>query len=472
MKETMTIIEVAAKWEVSSSMVSRMCREGKILHAQKVNGQWMIPVDAVYPERINKKGLIKKTRRNVLPLPIGVSDYRKASTEYYYVDKTLMIRDFLDEVPMVSLFTRPHRFGKTLNMDMLRTFFEKTEEDTSVYFKNRKIWECGIEYTAEQGKYPVVFISFKDVKCNTWTETYDMLAKQIVLEYKRHAELCDESRNADVDYYLRVIHQQVTENDLMVSLMMLTKMLHEYHGIEPIVIIDEYDIPIQQGHSSEFYDEVILFIRNLFSGAFKDNNHLKWGFLTGILRVGQGSIFNDLNNLKIFSILDHKFSEYFGFTPLEVREMAAYYAVPAKYAEICEWYDGYRFGKSEIFNPWSVINYFSNDCIPRAFWLSTGSNDVIGEMLVVGDEEVYERLYELKLGKSFVSSIDTSVIYPQIRQNPSSIYSFLLVSGYLKAEEIGISPSGDMMCNVSLPNKEIALVFDKEILAKLDIVAE
>lgn len=468
MNETMTISEVAAKWNVTTSMVSRMCREGKIPHAQKVNGQWVIPADAVYPDRINRKGSGTKTRRDLLPLPIGVSDYRKASTDYYYVDKTLMIRDFLDEVPMVSLFTRPRRFGKTLNMDMLRTFFEKTEEDTSTYFINRKIWTCGDEYTSEQGKYPVIFISFKDVKCNTWAETYDMLTKQIVMEYKRHTELRDEDRNADVDFYLRVIQHQATENDLMVSLMMLTKMLHDYHSIEPIVIIDEYDTPIQQGHSSGFYDDVILFIRNLFSGAFKDNPHLKWGFLTGILRVGKESIFSGLNNLKIYSILDHKFSEYFGFTPYEVREMAAYYAVPAKYAEICEWYDGYRFGKSEIFNPWSVINYFSNDCIPRAFWLSTGSNDVIGEMLSVADNDVYERLHELMLGRSFLSSIDTSVIYPQIKQNPSSIYSFLLVAGYLKAEEIGISPSGDMMCNVSLPNKEIALVYNKEILSKLD----
>lgn len=472
MSKTMTISEAAAKWNISGSLVSRMCREGKIPHAQKPAGQWLIPVDAEKPARASKgssaSSKAKKKQREILPLPIGVSDYRKASSEYYYVDKTLMIRDFLDEVPMVSLFTRPRRFGKTLNMDMLRTFFEKTDEDTAVYFKDKKIWKCGAAYKSEQGRYPVVFISFKDVKCSTWAETYDMLAKQIVMEYKRHPELVNSEHNADADFYRQVVQGTATENDLMVSLMMLTKMLHDYHGIEPIVIIDEYDTPIQQGHSSNFYEEVILFIRNLFSGAFKDNSHLKWGFLTGILRVGKESIFSGLNNLKIFSILDNKFSEYFGFTPDEVREMAAYYSVPDKYAEICDWYDGYRFGKAEIFNPWSVINYFSNDCLPRAFWLSTGSNDVIGEMLAVADNDVYERLHELMLGKSFLSSIDTSVIYPQIKQNPSSIYSFLLVAGYLKAEEIGISPSGDLMCNVSIPNKEIALVYNKEILAKLN----
>lgn len=471
MIETMTISEAAAAWNISGSLVSRFCRDGKIPNVQKINGQWMIPTNAEYPAGTNKKTSIHKKsnakQQETLPLPIGVSDYRKASTAYYYVDKTLMIRDFLDEVPMVSLYTRPRRFGKTLNMDMLRTFFEKTAEDTSIYFRNKKIWSCGSRYRDEQGKYPVVFISFKDVKCSTWAETYDMLARQIIMEYKRHSELDDDALNKDADYYRRITCGQATENDLMVSLMMLTKMLHEYHCMEPIVIIDEYDTPIQQGHSCGFYNDVILFIRNLFSGAFKDNSHLKWGFLTGILRVGKESIFSGLNNLKIYSILDHKFSDYFGFTPDEVREMTSYYSADEKYTEICDWYDGYRFGKSDIFNPWSVINYFSNSCIPGAFWLSTGSNDIIGEMLSVADSEIYEHLQELMTGKSFLSSIDTSVIYPQIRQYPSSIYSFLLVAGYLKAEEIGISPSGDLMCNVSLPNKEIALVYNKEILSKL-----
>ena len=247
-------------------------------------------------------------------------------------------------------------------------------------------------------------------------------------------------------------------------------MLHEHHGVKPIIIIDEYDIPIQQGHMRGFYDEVILFMRNLFSGGLKDNRHLSYGFLTGILRVAQESIFSGLNNLKINSILDNKYSEYFGFTADEVKKMAAYYGASGKFEEICEWYDGYRFGKSDIFNPWSVINYFSYECEPRAFWQSKGSNDIIGEVLANADEDIYERLYALLKGEKFLTYIDTGVIYPQIKNNPSTIYSFLLVAGYLKAVTTNASFTSDFMCEVALPNREIAFVYNKEILQKLDNV--
>lgn len=466
MKNMMSIQEAVKKWGISSSMLARLCREGRIEGAEKNKRSWMIPVDAQYPEDARTKAS-GRTAKKKLPLPIGISDYRKASSEYYYIDKTLMIRDFLDEVPMVSLFTRPRRFGKTLNMDMLRTFFEKTDEDTSKYFVTKKIWLCGEEYRAHQGKYPVIFLSFKDVKCRTWDETYDLIAMLISMEYKRHAELAMND-NPDLEFYQKIVRNKADVNDFMLSLMMLSKMLHEHYCIEPMVIIDEYDTPIQQGYSCGFYDDVVLFIRNLFSGAFKDNRHLKYGFLTGILRVAKESIFSGLNNLKINSILENRYSEYFGFTPNEVREMAAYYNAKDKYDEICAWYDGYRFGNTEIFNPWSVINYFSNDCKPGCYWLSTGSNDVIGEMLTNVDGDTYERLQALLQGGTFNTAVDTSVIYPQIQKNPSSVYSFLLVAGYLKAEESSITSTGDLMCKVSLPNKEISLVYNKEILSKLE----
>ena len=209
-------------------------------------------------------------------------------------------------------------------------------------------------------------------------------------------------------------------------------------------------------------------MRNLFSGGLKDNRNLKFGFLTGILRVAKESIFSGLNNLTINSILDNKYSEYFGFTSDEVKEMAAYYNVSDKFNEICEWYDGYRFGKSDIFNPWSVINYFNNECEPRAFWQSTGSNDIISEVIGEADADIYERLTSLVNGNSFTTYIDTGVIYPQIKNNPSTVYSFLLVAGYLKAIKTSTAISGDFMCEVALPNKEISFVYNKEILRKLD----
>ena len=209
-------------------------------------------------------------------------------------------------------------------------------------------------------------------------------------------------------------------------------------------------------------------MRNLFSGGLKDNRHLSYGFLTGILRVAKESIFSGLNNLKINSVLDNKYSAYFGFTSEEINEIAEYYGVSDKYDELCEWYDGYRFGRTEIFNPWSVINYFNNECEPRAFWQSTGSNDIIGEIISEADKEIYEKLTSLVNGKTFTTYIDTGVIYPQIKNNPSTIYSFLVVAGYLKVLKATPSFNGDFMCEVALPNKEISLVYHKEILQQLN----
>lgn len=463
--------ETAKRWNIAEQLVTRYCREGRIAGVEKEGRSWLIPEDAVKPVDKRRKA-VKVTppaKTSVKrPLPIGVSDFRDASDQYYYIDKTMLIKDFIDERPVVSLFTRPRRFGKTLTMDMLRTFFEKTDENTARYFEDKKVWACGEKYRNYQGKYPVIFLTFKDVKCETWDETYDLIAKLIRQEFRRHSELATSDKITNRDYYLRIVNNQANENDYMMSLMYLSQMLDEHHDIAPIIIIDEYDTPIQQGHSLDFYDKVILFMRNLFSGGLKDNKHLSYGFLTGILRVAKESIFSGLNNLKIFSVLDNKYSQYFGFTADEVKEMAEYYGAPEKFDEIREWYDGYRFGRTEIFNPWSVINYFSDECEAKAYWISTGSNEIIGEVLAEADEDIYDRLEALLQGESFTTLIDTSVIYPQIKKNPSSIYSFLLVAGYLKVLKTEPAFSGDYMCEVALPNKEIAHVYNKEILEKLD----
>lgn len=465
--------ETAKRWNIAEQLVTRYCREGRIAGAEKEGRSWLIPEDAVKPaDKRRKAGKVALPAKTSVrrPLPIGVSDFRDASDQYYYIDKTMLIKDFIDERPVVSLFTRPRRFGKTLTMDMLRTFFEKTDENTARYFEDKKVWACGEKYRNYQGKYPVIFLTFKDVKCETWDETFDLIAKLIRQEFRRHSELATSEKITNRDYYLRIVNNQANENDYMMSLMYLSQMLDEHHDIAPIIIIDEYDTPIQQGHSLDFYDKVILFMRNLFSGGLKDNKHLSYGFMTGILRVAKESIFSGLNNLKIFSVLDNKYSQYFGFTADEVKEMAEYYGVPEKFDEIRDWYDGYRFGRTEIFNPWSVINYFSDECEAKAYWISTGSNEIIGEVLAEADEDIYDRLEALLQGESFTTLIDTSVIYPQVKKNPSSIYSFLLVAGYLKVLKAEPAFSGDYMCEVALPNKEIAHVYNKEILEKLDSI--
>lgn len=473
MANVISVKEAAMRWELAERTVRGLCIGGKIPGAIKNGRSWLIPAGAEKPvdNRIKTGVYVRaKSRPKHLPLPVGVSDYRLASTEYYYIDKTMMLKDFIDERPMVTLFTRPRRFGKTLNMDMLRTFFEKTNEDTSKYFKDKKIWEQGEYYRSFQGKYPVIFITLKDVKHNSWDNTFANIGSIISSEYCRHSDLSKSPKldKKQKDFYDKMVSEKFSAVDLERSLLYLSEMLKKHYGEGAVIIIDEYDTPIQSGHTSGFYDDVIAFMRNLLSGCFKDNKSLAFGFLTGILRVAKESIFSGLNNLTINSVLDNKYSEYFGFTANEVKEMAAYYSASDKFDEVCEWYDGYRFGKTDIFNPWSVINYFSNDCEPRAFWLSTGSNDIIGEIIKEADNEIYERLSSLVNGGSFTTYIDTSVIYPQIKNNPSSIYSFLLMAGYLKVVKSSVSISGDFMCEVALPNKEISLVYRKEILQKLE----
>lgn len=467
MKEILTVKEAAALWNVTPRAVTTLCKEGKIENARKEKGIWIIPADVKRPlDRRLKTGAYRKAAHSEkLPLPIGVSDYRLASSNYYYVDKTMMIKDFIDERPMVSLFTRPRRFGKTLNMDMLRTFFEKTEEDTSVYFKSMKIWHCGKKYRDVQGKYPVIFLSFKDVKRNTWEETYEHLTLLISEEFQRHNVLIssDQCSDYDKDFYQQIVSRKAGETDYISALKVLSSMLFKHYGEAAVIIIDEYDTPIQQGYLAGYYEPVVSFMRNFFSSGLKDNRNLAYGFMTGILRVAKESIFSGLNNLVVNSVLDKKYSEYFGFTKPEVEAMATYYQAEDKLPELCAWYDGYRFGETEIFNPWSVINYFNNACEARAYWVSTSGNDIIGEVLDHADSTVFDQMAELLQGKSILTYVDTSVIYPQIKNNPSSIYSFLLVSGYLKAIESKSFGMGNM-CQVALPNQEIRFVYQSEIL--------
>ena len=442
----------AKKIGVSTRRIQQMCKQKEIVGAIKDGRNWLIPDNAILSPK--------------KPLPIGVSDFKSATTNYYYVDKTLLIRDFLNAIPMVSLFTRPRRFGKTLNMDMLRVFFEKTPEDTSIYFKDKYIWQCGDYYTKHQGQYPVIFLSFKDVKCSSWQETFQKISKLISLEFMRHNELESSSvlSSYEKEQYHRFASENINEVDCQMGLQLLSLLLHKHYDKECVIIIDEYDTPIQQDHLCDFYNEIVDFMRNFFSGGLKDNPHLAFGFLTGILRVAKESIFSGMNNLKTNSILDNNYSSYFGITNEEVRDMLAYYDYEDKYQEICEWYDGYRFGNSEIFNPWSVINYISDQCFPKAFWQSTGSNDIIGEIIGTATPEINENLYKLICGNTVTTYVDTSVIYPEVQSNLNSIYSFLLVAGYLKVAEIYPQNDGNYMCDVAIPNKEILYVYENEVL--------
>ena len=463
-------IEAASLLGLTPRRIQQMCKNGELPGAIKEGRTWKIPMDILKEEPKYKANSHNNFTARKKPLPIGISDFKLAVLEYYYVDKTGLIRDFLDNKMQVSLFTRPRRFGKTLNMDMLRVFFEKSQEDTSVYFKDKMIWQCGAKYTSYQGKYPVIYLSFKDVKCSTWEETYQYLSRLIALEYQRHIELenSDKLNRYEKEQFMKLAGGRAETTDYQTALAFLSLLLHKYHEEKVVIIIDEYDTPIQQAHHCGFYEETIHFMRNFFSGGMKDNPHLAYGFMTGILRVAKESIFSGLNNLRIHSVLDDAYSEYFGFTKEEVWEMLDYYDVKSKYDEVCDWYDGYLFGRTEIFNPWSVINYVQDQCFPKAYWQATGSNDIIGEIIESATPEIVENLHNLMSGQSITTYIDTSVIYPEIQNNPYSIYSFLLVAGYLRVTAVYPQNDGNYMCDIGIPNKEVAYVYEKEILNKMN----
>ena len=464
--------EMAEIWNVSERTVTKFCKSGKVPGAIKEGRTWKIPEDAKKPAdgRVMSGRYVKKNIKNTIKaLPIGISDYVRAQSEYYYVDKTMMIKEFLDQKPLVTLFTRPRRFGKTLNMDMLRVFFEISDEDTSKYFSDKEIWKCGDTYRMHQGKYPVIFLTFKDVKFDSWDATLDKIGSLLQTEYGRHQELLESERVAayEKEYFTRVLGGNASEVDLTSALEKLSQMLTEYYEKAPIIIIDEYDTPIQEGYSKDFYDEIIGFMRNFFSGAFKDNKNLSYGFLTGILRIAQESIFSGLNNLTVNSVMDQEYDKYFGFTNEEVHEMLRYYDFLDKETELKDWYDGYLFGNEEIYNPWSVINYIAKGCIPQAYWVNTGKNEVLEDVLKVATDDITERLYALLQGESVIARIDQNVIYRSLAEDPANIYSLLLVAGYLKTPRKELQADGSYLCEVSIPNKEIAAVYKSEILAHL-----
>lgn len=467
-----TCKEKALEWNVSPRSVNDMCKKGRIQGAIKEKGSWLIPDDSPKPMdgRVSNGKYIKKNmvaKAEVKSLPIGISDYVRAQEEYYYVDKTLLIKEFLDQKPLVSLFTRPRRFGKTLNMDMLRVFFEISDKNTSKYFADKNIWQCGEEYRSHQGKYPVIFLTFKDVKFDTWDATIDKIRGILQEEYGRHQELLnsDKLSQYEKEYFTKIISATANEVELTSSLERLSKMLASHYDKAPVIIIDEYDTPIQEGYSKDFYNEIIGFMRNFFSGAFKDNKNLSYGFLTGILRIAQESIFSGLNNLTVNSVMDEEYDSFFGFTESEVKAMLSYYGVSDKEEELKDWYDGYLFGSEEIYNPWSVINYISKGCLPQAYWVNTGKNEILDDVLSVATDDITERLYDLLQGERVVARIDQNVVYRSLAEDPANIYSLLLVAGYLKTPKKELQADGSYLCEVSIPNREIAAVYKSEILS-------
>ena len=457
--------DIAQLWGITPRRVNQLCTAGFINGAYKEGRYWLIPSDTIKPEILRNKQNPPLSGR-LLPCPVGITSYKEVSKKCYYVDKTLLIKDIIDDHSKVYLFTRPRRFGKTLTMDMIRTYFEKTSTDTSIYFSDKKIWDCGDAYKQLQGAYPVIFLSFKDAHQTNWADMYRSLCFTLKEEFLRHIELLSSKAINEYDkkYIQNLINDVADSTDYQFALGKLSSLLATHYNQKVIIIIDEYDTPIQQGHLYHYYNEVVGFMRNLFSSALKDNENLEFGILTGILRIAKESLFSGLNNLVVNTILDNKYSEYFGFTVNDISNMAAYYGKAEKFSEIKEWYDGYLFGNTEIYNPWSVINYFNNNCKPKAFWSRTSGNEIIGELIRSSDKEVYESLSLLLQGKEVQSIINTDIIYPEVNADSDTIYSFLLVAGYLRATSVISEFNDNPICSLKLPNREIKSVFQKEIL--------
>lgn len=456
--------EAAEILKISTRRVVGLCNDGKFPGAFQKGRGWKIPKDSVLMYQKNEKSGEKKDI--LLSCAVGNTSYIDIVKNSYYVDKTLLIRDLIDDHASVTLFTRPRRFGKTLAMDMLKTFFEKTEKDTSIYFQDKKIWNCGEKYRELQGAYPVISITFKDVKFNNWTDSLEAIRIVIRDEYMRHAEIFSSNKLdfVEQDYLTRMQTGTLNEVEYTRALLNLSRMLEKHHQSKVVILIDEYDTPIQQGHSRGFYNEVITFMRNFMSGGLKDNPSLSFGVLTGILRVSKENLFSGLNNPVVNSVLDEKYCEYFGFTTEEVIAMADYYGQHEKLEELREWYDGYRFGNTEIYNPWSVTNYFHNNCQPKPFWANTSDNEIIREIMTSLTPEIAEDLVALIQGQTVQTSLNMDVIYPRIIDGPDSIFSFLLIAGYLKPVKAAVETEFGTFVELALPNKEIRRVYNTEIL--------
>ena len=395
-------------------------------------------------------------------VPVGIEDFERIINEdYYYVDKTLLIEELLINRAPVTLFTRPRRFGKTLNMSMLRYFFDvKDKEENKKLFENLKIYNS--EYMSEQGKYPVIFISLKDLKGNTWEECLNRLKLFIFDLYAEFEYIREKMNEWDKRKFEKVLYEK-EDADYIMSLKFLADSLYKYYGEKVIILIDEYDAPIINAFDKGYYNGAINFFQTFYSSALKTNNSLKYGVLTGITRIIKEGIFSGLNNLKIDTILNKKYSEYFGLLESEVIEMLDYFGIKYKIEEVKEWYNGYLFGESEVYNPWSIVNYIDNGEI-KAYWANVSGNTLLENMLDHAGESVYDDLKRFTDGESIEKYISDGTTIKSLLSNDDEIWQLLLYSGYLTKAKNQEKESDSNIYNLKIPNKEIRKYFGNMFL--------
>ena len=399
-------------------------------------------------------------------VPVGIEDFKELiQDEYYYVDKTLLIDEMLMNKSKVTLFTRPRRFGKTLNMSMLKYFFDvKDKEENKKLFENLKVSDS--EYMSEQGKYPVIFISLKDLKGNTWEENFMLIKKHIKNLYMEFYDLKDKLNPIFKNDFEKIVMEK-EDADWIYSLKNLSNYLYEYYRKSVIILIDEYDAPIINAFDKGYYNEAINFFQTFYSSALKTNNSLKYGVLTGITRIIKEGIFSGLNNLYVNTILSKDYSEYFGLLENEVIEMLEYFDMKYKIEEVREWYNGYIFGESKVYNPWSIVNYVREKEI-KAYWANVSGNTLLENMLDHAGESVYDDLKRFTDGESIEKYISDGTTIKSLLNNDDEIWQLLLYSGYLtkdeKQKEIDVTSEYTDVYNLRIPNKEIRKYFGNMFL--------
>ena len=401
-------------------------------------------------------------------MPVGVDNFREmVSRDYYFVDKTNFIRELLDHKNKVTLITRPRRFGKTLAMRMLQEFFDINAAGRDT-FKGLNISRAGEKYMQHRGKYPVIFFSLKDIATGNYQDALRDLCGKISDLYAEYGFLAESPalNEREKEYFLSVYniadHEQYGRDKWGKSLKMLTVYLWKHYGVKTILLLDEYDAPIQHAWEDGYYEDMIRFMRQFYSEVLKGNDALEFSVLTGVLRVAKESIFSGLNNLKVCSVLSEDYSDIFGFTGQEVARMAADLQREDKLPEIRAWYDGYSFGGSEIYNPWSVIMYFDAKCKPAPYWVNTSGNGIIKYMLDRLDGRGREDLQSLMDGNTISKQVQEGIIYEEIGSNADDLYTMLLTTGYLKCTSSQDSLLGTYM-DLQIPNLEILRLFTREI---------
>lgn len=401
-------------------------------------------------------------------MPVGVDNFREmVSRDYYFVDKTNFIKELLDHKNKVTLITRPRRFGKTLAMRMLQEFFDINAAGRDT-FKGLNISRAGEKYIQHRGKYPVIFFSLKDIATGNYQDALRDLCGKISDLYAEYGFLAESPalNEREKEYFLSVYniadHEQYGRDKWGKSLRMLTVYLWKHYGVKTILLLDEYDAPIQHAWEDGYYEDMIRFMRQFYSEVLKGNDALEFAVLTGVLRVAKESIFSGLNNLKVCSVLSEDYSDVFGFTGQEVAKMAADLQMEDKLPEIRAWYDGYSFGGSEIYNPWSVIMYFDAKCKPAPYWVNTSGNGIIKYMLDRLDGRGREDLQSLMDGNAISKQVQEGIIYEEIGSNADDLYTMLLTTGYLKCTSSQDSLLGTYM-DLQIPNLEILRLFTREI---------